>query len=328
MATPITRNALFIVFFLVAACATDPGSTTSTTGSAIFRYEDGDFDILVNREGQTVYAAAVLFTTDSNGLRVQATEIEEGTSVVWPTTVSFTLTEADRSTKRNCSEDPTLQNTADYPAARIFTFILPEGCSPTTISASASLSVNRTGQPTRTINGSASSSSGGTGSSGLSHHTVFVTSQTYNGNLGGLSGADAICASRAQAGAYTSSLSGTWMAILSDEADSAAGRLNLSTLEVRNVLDSLIDSSGTGMWDASLSAPIDVDENGTTVSTALNVWTGSTSAGAISHTHCLSWTSVATGIGREGLLNKTNSTWIANVNSPCSAVKRLYCINR
>ena len=62
-----------------------------------------------------------------------------------------------------------------------------------------------------------SSDSGGGGSTKI----IFVTSLIYSGNLGGLSGADAKCSLRAQAGG----LSGSWKAWLSDANNNAIDRI-------------------------------------------------------------------------------------------------------
>jgi hypothetical protein len=56
---------------------------------------------------------------------------------------------------------------------------------------------------------------------GLKAHTVFVSSKLYDGNLGGLSGADSKC----QALATAAGLTGTYKAWLSDSTTSAAYRL-------------------------------------------------------------------------------------------------------
>jgi hypothetical protein len=56
---------------------------------------------------------------------------------------------------------------------------------------------------------------------GPATHTVFVSSTVYDGNLGGLTGADAKC----QTLATTAGLAGTYKAWLSDSTTSAASRL-------------------------------------------------------------------------------------------------------
>ncbi|MDZ4247347.1 MAG: DUF1554 domain-containing protein, partial [Dehalococcoidia bacterium] len=74
---------------------------------------------------------------------------------------------------------------------------------------------------------------------------VFVTAATYNGNLGGLSGADAKC----QASANAVNLGGTWKAWLSDSNTSAGSRLNhsdspyrlLNGTTIANNWDDLVD---------------------------------------------------------------------------------------
>lgn len=55
-----------------------------------------------------------------------------------------------------------------------------------------------------------------------SNKTVFVTSQTYTGNLGGLAGADAQCNLLAKA----AGLEGSYLAWLSDATESPSTRFN------------------------------------------------------------------------------------------------------
>jgi Protein of unknown function (DUF1554) len=61
--------------------------------------------------------------------------------------------------------------------------------------------------------------------------TVFVTSQGFNGNLGGLAGADTKC----QALADTAGLGGTYKAWLSDSTTDARNRLTQATVPYRLV---------------------------------------------------------------------------------------------
>jgi len=107
--------------------------------------------------------------------------------------------------------------------------------------------------------------------------TVFVSSQTYVGNLGGLAGADQLC----QQLAITAGLYGTYKAWLSD------GRSNPNTTfrhsgsgyRLRNGV--VIANSWNQLVTSGVLSPIIIDENGRTVTPPpydpygiIFVWTG------------------------------------------------------
>lgn len=87
---------------------------------------------------------------------------------------------------------------------------------------------------------------------------VFLTSQTYNGNLGGLSGADAKC----QALADAAGLPGTYMAWLSDDTGSPSTRFARSTgpyqlVDGSKIADSWDDLTGNTNCNTQGGACID-----------------------------------------------------------------------
>lgn len=120
---------------------------------------------------------------------------------------------------------------------------------------------------------------------------VFVTSQTYTGNLDGLSGADSKCQELADA----AGLSGSFKAWLSDSTTEAHDRLAQAAVPYVRVDGVHVAKNWTDLTDGSLLAPIDKDETGDLVF-AENVWTGTRSDGTTSHlngteTQCNDWTS-------------------------------------
>src|SRR5262249_33563181 len=110
----------------------------------------------------------------------------------------------------------------------------------------------------------------------------FVTSATFNGNLGGLAGADAKC----DAAAQSAGLPGTFVAWLSDSHTDAISR-------VQDVGPwSLIGGQTVFSNKASLATGPSVapnqDEQGHQVQG--QVWTGTVGGGLMASTNCVDWT--------------------------------------
>jgi hypothetical protein len=172
----------------------------------------------------------------------------------------------------------------------------------------------------------------GGGGVNLVFKRVFVTSVTYNGNLGGLSGADAKCQQRANA----AGLDGTWKAIISTSQQPAINRIGYNWDCLITVTGRLIDchtarvgANGYSIWDGSLAwGPILTDEYGNTKS--ISVWTGTLTDGTSSGSNCLSWTDQSTSIlGTPGLSVSRDAGWIyRSTSSECSNYLALYCIEQ
>jgi hypothetical protein len=172
----------------------------------------------------------------------------------------------------------------------------------------------------------------------LAAKVVFVTSTVYNGNLGGLAGADAICAARATAGG----LGGTFKAWLSDNATSAGSRL--THYPGRYVLHdgTKVADSWTDLTDGTLDHGIDQNEFGGaggngTQSTAC----AGAGVAAYTNTHhdgnafsvsysCSSWTSASNtirgAVGYSGLF--ADDSWTLACGGYCDLTTALYCIEQ
>lgn len=158
--------------------------------------------------------------------------------------------------------------------------------------------------------------------------TVFVTSTTHNGNLGGLSGADAICNTRAAAGG----LSGTYTAWLSTTSVHAKNRIS-DGLYARTD-GALVALNKTDLTDGSLINPINRDEFGTVPSGIDHVSTGTDEFGdkwvfsafpGINYS-CVNWTSASDPYSHRGVMNTTGPSWTqASAGEGCSTERRLYC---
>ena len=159
-------------------------------------------------------------------------------------------------------------------------------------------------------------------------HTVFATSGTYQGNLGGLYFADYACYKEA----VSAGLSGTWKAVMSDQSTSATSRISLSK-SVYNArpLGSggpLLVSTSAGFWAQPLSNAVTYNASGGSPGVAQS-WTGSTTTGTIvSGQNCSSWTTSSSGSTAEYGTNTTvNAQDFQTGTSACNNSYSLYCIN-
>jgi hypothetical protein len=166
---------------------------------------------------------------------------------------------------------------------------------------------------------------------------VFATSAGFTGNLGGLAGADQLCTSAAA----TAGLGGTWNAWLSDANTSAKNRIYAVTGAAGYVLvdGTKISPGFSALVSGSLPLlhPIDLTEQGTTITNGFEVWTGTDLGGSTPPGYCAgssgaSWTSAAhgnSGTPFVGLTNQTNASWSDIYQQFCDyATERLFCFER
>jgi alpha-tubulin suppressor-like RCC1 family protein len=160
-------------------------------------------------------------------------------------------------------------------------------------------------------------------------HTVFVTSTTHTGALGGLAGADAICQARADTSGV---VTGTYKAIMSDSANSAQSRLVI-TGDIRNTDGSLVSTAANFWTFADFATSISRDEYDNPISPTYMVWTGTDDYGNSADPdfadNCNDWTSGSSSENAwQGHTSMVNASW-ANMNfSPCDTTGRLYCISQ
>jgi hypothetical protein len=82
------------------------------------------------------------------------------------------------------------------------------------------------------------------------------------------------------------------------------------------------------LLDGSLDAPINMDETGTTLLGAFEVWTGTDvdGTGDLGPGTCTVWTTNSNAIrGQSGTANATDTTWTDNLSETCDVFNRLYC---
>jgi hypothetical protein len=154
---------------------------------------------------------------------------------------------------------------------------------------------------------------------------VFITSGTYTGNLGGLSGADSSC----QALADAAGLVGTFKAWLSDGTTSAASRLTHSTLDYVLVDGTVVANGWNDLTDGTLDAVINLTQTGAPNASKF-VWTNTTQSGTIDGAaHCLNWTSnQGAETGNRGTSGFTTFEWTNNLGNFCTATNYLYCFEQ
>ena len=156
---------------------------------------------------------------------------------------------------------------------------------------------------------------------------VFVTSMKYDGNLGGLLGADGQCQTLADA----AGLGGTWLAWLGDGTDGPAMRFVQSDLEYRLVTGDVIAEDFADLIDGTIAVPINVDETGTTLpdDDDMIVWTAVfPTGGEPTPVNCEAWTVADDSIVPTGLASATNSGWTVSAPFACSEMHRLYCFEQ
>jgi hypothetical protein len=145
---------------------------------------------------------------------------------------------------------------------------------------------------------------------------VFVTSQTFSGNLGGLAGADAAC----NAAAAAANLSGSYRAYLGVPGKLPKDRLGNGPFH--RVDGKRVGNDKADLLDLFLHAPIGITELGTWVSS--DVWVNTFTSGDY---HCSSWTSSSPSLkGGFGRSDALYNSWQTYNNGSCDLQKRLYCV--
>jgi hypothetical protein len=163
---------------------------------------------------------------------------------------------------------------------------------------------------------------------------VFVSSETYQGNLGGPAGADALCQKLADAvpeladGTFRAWISTYYSTPLSQFVrDAALGFARIDGVKIADSWLELTDGS-------SLLAPISVDENGHTVATG-QVWTGTDWYGnVLGYGDCNYWQMADAGYyGSVGNAASTHEWTVSTAAGTyarlaCSSSARIYCFEQ
>ncbi len=160
---------------------------------------------------------------------------------------------------------------------------------------------------------------------GPSGKRVFITSTSHDGNLGGLTGADAICNARASA----AGLSGAYLAWMSDSTSSPDTRFTKFTGDYILVDNTVIANNWTDLTDGDIDSAINVTETGASLNNS--VWTATSTDGTLEHPsfHCSNWTN-NTGSTRAmmGIGSASSASWTNDSRERCFELASLYCFEQ
>ncbi len=136
---------------------------------------------------------------------------------------------------------------------------------------------------------------------------------------------DAVC----QAAATSAGLGGSWQAWAGASTGTPSTRFVHGTVPYVLVGGGQIAASWDDLTDGTLAAPIDHDEHGNALTSALpDVWTGVSADGTTVGGTCSDWTMTATNAWHGSPL-ATDMTWTFDGGGPCSGgPRRLYCFER
>lgn len=170
---------------------------------------------------------------------------------------------------------------------------------------------------------------------------AFVSSTTYNGNLGGVTGADSKCNTLAQ----NAGLSGTYTAWISQSSSTEPRDRGLSACaaDAANSVSwylvdgtTLVAINWTDLTDGTIANALGKSQTGTTICGSYFPWTCTQSTGAeggtVSSTtcdadhDCSNWsTSSSSYRGVNGGCNRTGADWTAAGRDYCNELNPLYC---
>ena len=162
---------------------------------------------------------------------------------------------------------------------------------------------------------------------------VFVTSGVYDGNLGGLAGADHKCADEAKSEGSQAAL-GEYKAWLATETTSVPARFTQAEVPYKlvngdPVADSFADLVAPGQQH--LQTPIGIDASGVSAVGTEEVWTATQDDGRILPYTCSDWSDSTVGNGPPGLYGLdtlTNTGWTNEQVTDCDNQLHLYCFEQ
>ena len=156
---------------------------------------------------------------------------------------------------------------------------------------------------------------------------VFVTKASFQGNFGGLAGADAQC----QAAARRAGLPGIFRAWLSTAAQPAGNRVKHKDVPYVMPGDIRVADNYLDLTDGRLAHPIDRTEYGEPVPSPFLARTASTPDGQALSPTCSDWTSRRRYDGGAwGATDATTSAWSRTGVFPgrCDYLAHLYCLEQ
>lgn len=163
---------------------------------------------------------------------------------------------------------------------------------------------------------------------------VFVTKQSFDGNLNGLAGADLTCNTLADA----AGLPGTYLAWLSDSVSTPNDRFAQSPDPYVRVDGVQVAADYTALTGGSLDAPISIDQNGDAIPPDDPntfdgfVWTGTAADGTRetgfgTAPNCSDWSSTNPS-GRAGDAHDAGFRWTDFFSIGCDKQFQFYCFEQ
>jgi hypothetical protein len=169
---------------------------------------------------------------------------------------------------------------------------------------------------------------------GIYSKCVFVTYELFDGDIGGLDGADAECQAAADRLGANPALQGkTFKAWLSDSTTDARDRLYHAVVPYRLVDGTQIAADWNDLIDGSLDNPIDVNETHNITPAPPEVWTATYPDGTYSEWNfeppCADWTTAHIDSGAAaGRADMTDDGWTHLGVASCSFPQHLYCFEQ
>lgn len=156
---------------------------------------------------------------------------------------------------------------------------------------------------------------------------VFVTSQRFSGDLGGVAGADEKC----NAAAKNGGLPGTYQAMVGNGAARIVGSMlvRADVLGATNWHRAPLAGVSGSMLGTPLAEPIAYDESGTRIARDAPVWTGTDPYGGLGSPNCGGWVDVSDGMfGVVGFARQVDpANWLGAEVIDCDVPAHLYCVS-
>lgn len=158
---------------------------------------------------------------------------------------------------------------------------------------------------------------------------VFVSSQNFTGNLGGVAGADAKCQALADQSTIARIKGHTFQAWVSTGMTPVSARFVHGSQPYVLGDATVVASNWQDLTKGTLSNGIDLDELGVT-RTNTTAWTGTTSSNAnYAGLGCGDWTVGAAGTkGVYGNVGGSGNGWSSNGVNDCNNLNALYCFEQ
>lgn len=168
---------------------------------------------------------------------------------------------------------------------------------------------------------------GTTWDAGTTGKRIFITSETFDGNLGGLAGADSAC----HAAASSATLGGSWRAWLSTSTSNAIDRI-VDVGPWSDIEGTLVFANKDALMDTPAAA-LSYDQDGTFLASD-RIWTGTGFDGTLQDRSgvgpCVDWTTASSKatatVGQVGRAD--GAAWTNQTTTTCDQRAHLICIEQ